>query len=58
MVAVERHILDCLTIAATHRRHMAPVTGDYRPNGGHKSRNRTKRSQVYLLAAPIPEEES
>jgi len=33
-------------------------TGDYRPNGGHKSRNRTKRSQVYLLAAPIPEEES
>ena len=33
-------------------------TGDYRPNGQHKSRNRTKPAQVYRLAAPIPEEES
>jgi len=33
-------------------------TGQYRPNGQHKSRNRTKPAQVYRLAAPIPEEES
>lgn len=32
-------------------------TGDTRPNGQTKSRNRTKPAQVYLLAAPIPEEE-
>lgn len=33
-------------------------TGQYRPNGQTRSRNRTKPAQVYLLAAPIPEEES
>ena len=33
-------------------------TGDYRPNGQTRSRNRTKPAQVYRLAAPIPEEES
>lgn len=33
-------------------------TGQYRPNGQAKSRNRTKPAQIYMLAAPIPEEES
>lgn len=44
-------------ICALVRRGVLVGTGQYRGNGNHRSRNRTRPAEVRYLAAPIPPEE-
>lgn len=45
-------------VCALVRQGVLERTGDYRPNGGGKSRNALKPAAVYRLTRPIPAEDA
>lgn len=50
---IDPHQIGAMVCALVRQRVLVD-TGRVLPNGGHASRNRTKRAAVYRLAAPVP----
>lgn len=50
---VDPHMLGAV-ICALVRTGVLVGTGEYRPNGGHRSRNRAKPAEVRRLVKPLP----